>query len=71
MCCQSQKGSDDFNCFYRSQDAHPSEYITYLSQFQDAGPNLVKRSKILGMNFSFLKKTLSSFEILRVDTCPS
>jgi len=31
----------------RSNDDHPSDYVTYLTQFQDAGQNLVKKSKVL------------------------
>ena len=32
----------------RSKDAHPSDYLLYLSQFQDAAPNLMKSSKSFG-----------------------
>ena len=32
----------------RHKDAHPSDYVTFLTQYQDAGINLVKKSKVFG-----------------------
>ena len=36
----------NYNC--RGKDANPADYVATLTQFQDAGPNLLKRSKITG-----------------------
>jgi hypothetical protein len=32
--------------FTRSKKAHPSDYVTFLTNYQDGGPNFVGTSKV-------------------------